>query len=378
MIPPRLKLLMAARDPGAAGHMSEIARVAIQRGDLDLHLVAQPPALDMLKSRGLPVKPFPSLTAEGPTDSRSGALIAAADAVLAAFRPDAVLVGLSGPEAGIDEALLLRARNVPTFAMQDYWGDVNLSLGRPAELYLVMDEQAAALSRSRFQVQTAVVGAPKYASYADLDSSWLRWQVRSKPESGKERYVTWFGQPLWQYSAYAGLLAEFGAAVSVALPGAVLHYRPHPKETAENLSRALELMAPGGVKPTAATGRDTETWLAASDVVVSAFSSCGLDNIYLNRVSPTPLGITLYALSSPGIFDAYHACTGLVEPPEVGQGLALAAYTGKELIANLKNAVHPDHCARVAARINEVLPLPENAASKVLEQIAATCLIRRQ
>ena len=46
-----------------------------------------------------------------------------------------VSVRLSGPGAGLDEAILARADTPHSYALQDYWGEVSLILGRPAGTY---------------------------------------------------------------------------------------------------------------------------------------------------------------------------------------------------------------------------------------------------
>lgn len=362
-----LRLLVSARDPGAAGHMREIVRQALKRDDIEVRLAAQSPAFEMLAAAGLPVEPFPAVTASGVDDPRAPELLAAADALLARTEPDVVLAGLSGPDAGIDEALLLRARTPHTFAMQDYWGDVNVALGKPAHCYLVLDEEAVAISRARFGVRAVAVGSPKHAAYRELDVPGLRAAARGQLglDAGN-MLIGWFGQPLWQHPEYAQTVGQFGAAIGRVPPTRSLLYRPHPKESPPQRRQAQDLLAAGGRRVLELPGSSVESCLAACEWVCSVFSSCGLDAIMLNGCTSPPARRVLYFVPE-AMAGVYRAYTGLDQVPAARSGLAVEAHSTDALVAMLAGGDD----ARSASDGKPGLVAPPASAQRVLDILTA-------
>ena len=116
----------------------------------------------MLRDDGIHPAPFELRGGEDAigVDDDPDELLATAAAIVRERKPDVILASASSFGSGIDEALLA-SRDTKTFCIQDFWGDVNLSLGVPADTYLVMDDDAARISRERWGVRTVVVGAPK-------------------------------------------------------------------------------------------------------------------------------------------------------------------------------------------------------------------------
>jgi len=173
-MPRPFRLLISARDPGAANNLAPIARLAQASSTLTLHLVAAEPAARIFAEHGLEPEKI-----SAPDDT----LPALAARLLEQHQPDAVLVGLSGPGRGIDEALLAAARGrVPSWALQDFWGDVNNGFGAYADTYLVRDDTAARITRTRAPVNTLVSGLPGNASPP------LAWQQQRMARKLRQRH----------------------------------------------------------------------------------------------------------------------------------------------------------------------------------------------
>jgi hypothetical protein len=372
-----IRLLVSARDTGAAGHLAVVAAQASVREDLELALTAAPPALGAWQALDLPVEPFAAAPVEAADDPGVEALLAEARALVQRLRPDAILVGLSGPGAGLDEALLAVAGNIPTFVLQDYWGDLNTLLGPPRVTPLVMDDEAVVLTRRRHGVEAVAVGAPKYTPYVGLDMAALRESGRRRAGAGGRRMLVGFcGQPLWSYPGYRDTIEALGHVLSGQFPDALLVYRPHPKETRLELAAVASTLA--GSAGTAAVTRsgDPEEFLAGCDVVCSAFSSCATDLLYLDRVSPTPLANGVHLLFDRRLAHLFREWTDLDAVPTVTAGLALDVDAEASLAETLAIAASPASCERTWRRARERLADPATATAAILDHVVASVRAR--
>ena len=218
-------------------------------------MVASGAALGMLRDDGIHPAPF-ELRGGGDAigvDDDPDELLATAAAIVRERKPDVILASASSFGSGIDEALLA-SRDTKTFCIQDFWGDVNLSLGVPADTYLVMDDDAARISRERWGVRTVVVGAPKYDRYIDLDVRETRSEVRRelKVRSG-QAVVGMFGQSP-DIPGHAEAMGDLVAAVGDLDPRPVLLLREHPKFTAAR-DEHVRLANMAGLRCWDATGK---------------------------------------------------------------------------------------------------------------------------
>jgi hypothetical protein len=319
----RKKILFSARDPGAAGHIKALIHYFCAHGRFEVILTASGVALEMLAQEGLEPIPF---HLPGGIDSIQpgqdpGLLLQEAKGLLDRLQPDAVLTSLSSLGVGIDEALLATAE-VPTFALQDFWGDVNLGLGVPADLYLVMDDFAAELSRKRWGVKALAVGAPKYTLYRDLDIMALRRKTRrllgAKPD---DRVIGWFGQSP-EMPGHEAVFQDFLNALASIEEKPKLFLREHPKflwGRLEHLEAAQAILGMS-VADTTGTGT-TEEWLAACDLVVTLNSLCGLDHGFLSAYSPGPIGSVLYLATNKLARQFISEKCGMLGFPILQQGI---------------------------------------------------------
>ena len=96
-----MRLLISARDPGAAHSLLPVIRKALADERFDVSIAASGAAAEIFSRAGIPFHRC---------GAAAEALLAEADEALRRCSPDAVLVGLSGPDVGIDEALLPEER----------------------------------------------------------------------------------------------------------------------------------------------------------------------------------------------------------------------------------------------------------------------------
>lgn len=365
-----MRILASARDVGAAGHVLAVAQHAQERGH-DVRVVAAPPALAVLQEAGLAVRPFLTPPVLQPSPAAAAALLQAARDVLVDAQPDALVVGLShSAEAGLDEALLACAGSTPTYALQDFWGDVNDTLGCPAQTYFVVDEQAAQLTRSRHGAHAVVVGSPKHARYAELDVPALAARGRALLGLAADRRVVgYFGQPLLAFAGYGRTVEAVAAAFLRTTPDAALLYRPHPREDAASAARTCALFRSAGVEALLTPEGVVETWLASCDVVLAPFSTCCYDALYLNRLAPGPQSASVYLLFDPEVRRYSRWVNGMDVLPPVQEGMALAVTDAAQLDDVLRQAVDPQVRLRLWQRVQECLPDSRRSAALVVDAV---------
>ena len=362
---------MSARDPNGAQQIASVTKRALELEWFDLRIFADEPGFAILAAQGLPVREVRAPAVASAADANAAALLATAGAIFAEIVPDAVLVGLSGPDAGIDEALLAACDTARTYAIQDFWGDVNKVLGRPAGLYFVTDEEAARWTRALHDVSAEVTGQPKYSDLEKAEIPRLAARHRETLDvPGDTALVGFFGQPLWHLDGYRQSLAALARSVAALERPARLLFRPHPKEEALRLSETRRILDSASVDYVVDTVEGIDAVLAACDVVCTAYSSCGYDTIAMARVAARPLGVVVYIMP-PDLRDAYRKATGLRDLPPVRDGTALLADDLADVTALLRKALLPRTRHATWTRIQERVPDPAGAADRILRRIRA-------
>lgn len=366
------KLLVSARDAGSAGHIHAILDEAGLHPWLETKTYAEGPAFDQLGASGLPIERFSlPATVPGGCPEVSRRLIAEARRVIETEAPDAVLVGVSHcHEAGLDEAILAAAFDRPRFAMQDFWGDVNLTLGAAADLYFALDDVAVRLTESRHKRPAVAYGSPKHARYRTLDVIALRGKHRTELGVRPDQpLIGYFGQSLFHLPGYRSLVEAFARAVSQGEDDVQLIYRPHPRESEQEITETLGAFAGAGVSARLATGGTTEAWLATVDVVASCFSSCAYDAAFINRSAPVPVCSAIYLLFDDTVAEYFRRVAGVNHPPPAELGLVASVTRGEALGESLREAFSERRRLETWRRSHERLPALENPAREILLDI---------
>lgn len=351
------RLLISARDAGAAHHLAPVMRLAMRDPAVQPVLVASEPALGILRALALPVQ---AVAVDG-----TAQLQALAHQLLEAYRPHAVLTGLSGPDRGIDEALLAAAR-VPTFALQDFWGDVNAAFGRFAMTYLVRDALAADLTLQRSGSAALVVGStPQQRLPGGTRQRLWRRRLRAREHLRRRQPLLLLcGQPLWDRPGYRQTLID----TLQQLPSGRLLVRPHPRENAADRRRLRLLLGRHCRIRWHFSRTPLNVELAAADLVLSAFSNTGLDRALLNLVAPTAAGVPVYLLHDRQLRTLFHDWTGLRRHPLVSLGAAVGIERRSMLRGTLDAAAaapQPYRCAQGARALRG----PADAAQRVLDAV---------
>lgn len=351
------RLLISARDPGAANNLAPIALLAKRTPGIHLELVASPPADRILRSHGLQ----PRSIAHDPQQ-----LPATAARLIDSCRPQAILVGLSGPEGGIDEALLASAGDIPSWALQDFWGDINNGFGSYADTYLVRDTLAARITRERAPVNAEVTGSPQRQSVPSALRQRLlatRLRKRHRIQEGTPLLVL-AGQPLWQQPGYPDSLRD----TLRSLPAGRLLVRMHPRDGVRERMRMRKLLRNHSPLRWSFSDDQFDALLAAADLMLSAFSNCGVDKAMFNRRAPRHAGAPVYLLHNPRLRRLYRQWTGLDDHPLGDLRAAVSIHRKGELRPGLQRALGAParaHCGRAS----RLLAGPGDAADRVLRKV---------
>ena len=306
----------------------------------NVEVVASGTALRILREHG--IRPAPFELRDGRdfigADDDPDELLVAADSIVRERKPDVILASVSSFGCGIDEALLV-SRAAKTYGMQDFWGDVNLSLGVPAETYLVVDDDAARLSRERWGVRTVVVGAPKYDRYADFDVLKTRSEVRRELNVRSDQAVIGMFAQSPEIPGHAEAMRDLVTAAGDLDPSPLLLLREHPKFV-DARDEHVRLATMAGLQYWDATDSGpVEPWLAACDVVATCFSLCAVDHGYLAGNSREPIGSVLYLMTNQKIRESMHRLCGIEELPTVKRGLGHVADSRSSLSHQLEYAL---------------------------------------
>lgn len=363
-----MRLLVSARDPAAAFHMSAICQQALQDTRFELSLVAQQPAAGLLQRKGLPVKALSSVLTR-PTEAATD-LFAMADQVLATHRPEVVLCGLSSPgEAGIDEALLMR-RQVPAALVQDFWGEQNRLFGRSPDLALVLDETALQLTLARHGTPALITGSARHAHYADINGRLTRdtWRAAHQVTADTDVWG-WFGQPLQAFEGYRKTLGAWTRSLTQLQANATVLYRPHPRETEAQKAWTIDHLTEAGLRVLVAESCSTEDALLACNTVCTILSNCAYDAAYLNFFSETPWVAPMLLLFDDELRGFYQQTVDIRRLPYVKQGLALSVWDQAHLPAALHSVAQPETREALWRAARAMLPDPTHAITRVLDAV---------
>jgi len=365
------RLLITARDAAAALHLIEVAKVARARDDLVLEIVTQFPAAKFFQSADIPVTTIDLPAGKHADTEEAKALLAEADRLLSKFQPDSILCGLSTPfDAGIDEAILASFKG-PSFVMQDFWGEANLILGRPADIYLSLDEEGVRLSRERHGLEAEIVGSPRHSAYRKLDLQRERIFTRARlgADDG-QTVIGFFGQGLHHLDGYRRTVREWASAVNQFGSSCIPVYRPHPRESDDDCQWTCNTLREMGLDARMSEEKDVEHALLGCDVVCSAFSNCTYDVAYLNYFSGQPLITPLSLFFDEEIIAYFRKMVRLSEFPYLKAGLVEEVKKVGDLAESLRSAAQPQTKLRywqAAQRLHSPIAAPGKVLERVLQ-----------
>jgi len=358
----KIRLLISARDVGPAHHLAVVARAAAHHPDINIHVVAEPPAARIFAAAGIPAETVAAADRDW---------LETSNRLLAHTRPDAVLVGLSGLGRGIDEAILATARTPHSYALQDYWGDINPGWGTYARTFFVLDNEAARLTHRRINVRTVVVGNLRYAvPAASFNPVAFRLSARRSYKIEPEALVVGFyGQGHLDVPGYWRTVEVFTSAIAKAHPEAIVLFRPHPLEHGRHRDRTLSILTRGRGQIVLDESLSVEESVSAVDILCTCYSSCGQVHNYLSCIAPAPLGVVVYMMFDDELGTWFRDYTHLESVPMIEYGLAPS--TADDLVSMLDIAARESKRQDQWALVRRSLKVGENSARMLLDVIVS-------
>lgn len=317
----RIKLLVTARDPATAVSFQILIPKLVSHPNFEICVLAQQPAASILQNVGSKVIEFKP---EASFDLK----IKKAEQVIRTFQPDALLTGISGPDLGVDEAALKVAEQmcVESYALQSFWGDINQVSGAVPHNAFVLDDEAIRLTKQRYpQIRCIPIGSIKHAEFKEYDVLALRQEKRQDLLDQNAVIIGFYGQPILEIKGYFETIEAMVKQLTAWQRSFRLIYRPHPKESEELFSKTLQLFKEAfGDSVWVDTEQDIVSSLIKTDLVVSVFSTCGFDNLYLNEISETPFNSSVYLWFEKDMIKWWQDYSGLTDMPLISEGLLLS------------------------------------------------------
>jgi hypothetical protein len=364
-----VRVLLACRDAGAALHLLAVARALREgspAGAAPLHVLVEGPARLVFEGAGLPAT---VLGAEDTTRIAEQCRL---------FQPQVVLTGVSAPGPTIEESVtrVAQEQSVPVLALQDYWGCGHDDRQVVPDGWLVLDDEAARLTRAQYPLAACdVVGSPRHDTLVQRDLAALQQEANRRRRHGAPPVVMVAGQPLWHLPAYASTLHAAALALRSVSHAVRLRYAPHPAE-GDVRTRVEQLFATHSLAVEVRAMTDLVADLCDADVLLTAFSTCVWDLLQLHRHAPTPMAVPLCLLFEPALRAAHARHAGGLAAPPYAPLLGDLVVTSREALKQrIESALDGATRSEVTSRVQAALP-PQHAsaAAQVLASLRRAAL----
>ncbi len=293
---------------------------------------------------------------------------------LEVFDADAVLCGISGPDLGVDEATLAVAQQlgIESYALQSFWGDVNQLSGVVPKHAFVLDDEAVRITEQRYpQIRSVPIGSIKHADFKAYDAGALRALHRpGLLSSGETVIVGFYGQPILEVQGYFATLEALARQLREWRREFKLIYRPHPKESEELRTKTWQLFEQAvGDRLQWDSATDIVQSLCVADLVVSVFSTCGFDNLYLNEMAEQPFNSSVYLWFDADMIAWWQDYSGLTQMPLLSEGLLLSVDKEEEILPVFEAGLKPEIQQVLWRQAKVHLPDPSLAVQKIIDTL---------
>lgn len=360
-----IKILLTARDPATALAFKVLLPELVSDPLFDVRVCAQAPADQILQVKNFVVT--------WPARESLSDQVAKLEAICNSFKPDVVLTGISGPDSGVDEAALIWAQNegLPSYALQSYWGDINQAVDTLPGTVFVLDEAAVRLTKKRYpDLRCVPVGSLKHANTKPVDVFTIRDQLRPSLVKSNEVLIGFYGQPLEEQLGYLVTLETMARKLSYWSRPFKLMYRAHPKESRAFQARSLALLQSFlGNRVFEDPQNDLDSSLGICDLVVSVYSTCGYDNLYLNQPLKYLYNASVFLWFESELQQWFYRYSGLRSLPLVEEGVVLCVEHEDELLPVFDLGLSQEVKKCLKRKIDQYLPPPGDSIEKLIATI---------
>lgn len=320
-----MKLLVTARDAGAAFNIIEIVKQGYLDKDIQLSIYTQKPAIHYFNDAGIEVRAVDLPVAKSLHGQEAENLIQLSKRILDEVNPDVILAGLSTPiDAGLDEAIIYSSKGeIPSFVMQDFWGEVNQLFGVQADYYLALDDDAVRLTKKLHQANAIAIGSPRHAIYQDIDILARRSLLRKELAIEDGQTIGFFGQALHHIPGYHITIKHWAETIQKVGKNCSILYRKHPRESVSQAQETIDLLNSMNLNFRILSHEKVVDSLLSCDIVCSLFSNCSYDASYLNYFCSQPCVVPMVLFFDPGIIQYFTNTIKTNELPYLKKGLAI-------------------------------------------------------
>ena len=360
-----IKLFVTARDPATAVSFQILLPKLAQNSNFELCVLAQEPAATILAEVDYSISTFGALDSFEQIQHK-------VKKIINEFQPDAVLTGISGPDAGVDEAALKVAKiqGIQSYALQSFWGDINqLSSAVPNHAF-VLDDEAQRLTNLRYkEVRCIPIGSIKHADFDRYDVLALREKSRQNVDDD-EVIIGFYGQPILEIKGYFETLEAMVRQLKTWSRRFKLIYRPHPKESQVLFEKTRQLFENAFADAVEIDEQaDIVDSLVKADLVVSVFSTCGFDNLYLNEISSKAFNASVYLWFDSCMIQWWKDYSGLESMPLISEGLLLSVDKESEMLDIFEQGLKPEVQHQLWLQAKAHLPDASLAVQTVIETL---------
>jgi hypothetical protein len=329
-----MKILLTANDLGSARQNLSFAESCVLKNfDVIFKFLAMGPARDVFQNSSILEVDFDYKSFNHEKFAEQNV-----KKILEDFQPDFVLAGLSFKGESIDELVrkITKEKDLPFGVIQDYWGYLGAyDLNSLPDVFFVFDKEASRLTdyKTDGQANCIITGSPKHEIYKEKITGWLDEQPL---KSLNEKNIVFIGQP----SEIGGIFENFKIFLNAAnqLKGSFkIYFKPHPSDMAylSQYEEALKIQ----IQPyeIIENNIEIETILCQADIIITCFSTSGIDHNYLQFYANKPLGELVYLTSGNELLNSIEKLVGIAEIPGAKSGMGEVCKSQKELQITLQN-----------------------------------------
>ena len=331
-----MKILLTATDVGSARQNLSFAENCLSKNfDVIFKILVIGPARDIFRNSLMSAVDFDFKSYNNYKLAKQNL-----EKIVEDFQPDFVLVGLSFLGDSIDELVreIAKEKLLPCGVIQDYWGYLGgFDLDSLPDVFFVLDKEASRLTEYKTggQANCIITGSPKHEVYKEKISGWMEEQPLKSPY---RKNIVFIGQP----SEIVGIFENFKIFLNTAnqLKGSIkIYFKPHPSDMGylPQYEEVLKVQR----QPYEIIGNNIgiEAILCQADIIITCFSTSGIDHNYLQFYANKPLGELVYLTVGNELLNYIEQAVGMAEIPGTKSGMGTLCKSKEELQITLQKSL---------------------------------------
>tara|TARA_X000000950_G_C13885016_1_gene648481 strand:+ start:195 stop:1292 length:1098 start_codon:yes stop_codon:yes gene_type:complete len=287
------------------------------------------------------------------------------------YKPNLIISNSSGPDYGLDEAIINigNKKNIMTFCIQSYWGDINKIFNSEPDIYFVIDKFAKKITKMKTNKKINVIGSIRHENYSLLKLKKNSIIFKRKYNlNSNNKIFTFFGQPTEFIEDYLESIQIFYNYINSNIKGVVLLYKIHPKENIYQINQVIKYFINNKINYKIIKHEEIEKIFIHSLCSISIFSSTGYDCYQLKKYSSYFGALPIYLFFNKKLRNDFIKFTGLKTIPlsSINEALVVNSSSDFKKISNLKKINSLREKSWKSARKNVNFKLPSSSLLDML------------